>query len=259
MYRRDKGRARGRSDAPCPLSISYLCSSVSSCSSLQTDRQSAGRTGLFLTVEVSQQPEPRGGRWEEAESPQLPHRTASLKPARGRSRPHQPMSTVGSVIFPFFYSETAGGLFIRIWIWILGSGDVSWHAAAGASFIGFVGCVVGAAGESISTPGLKMSPSKPRWWNSRCFGFYVVRLFQSKRGSCVRREHEVVAASDSRAAGQLEPQSAWSNGGYLAAVSAIETGSWDSRLQNDSIKKWQKKKRTWTWTSSRLFELDLEP
>ncbi|GLD48333.1 fatty acyl-CoA reductase 1-like protein, partial [Lates japonicus] len=58
-----------------------------------TDRQSAGPNRAFLTVEVSQQPEPRGGRWEEAESPQLPHRTTSLTAARGRSRPHQPMPT----------------------------------------------------------------------------------------------------------------------------------------------------------------------
>lgn len=81
-----------------------VCSSVSGCSSPQTDRQSAGPDRAFIAVEVSEQPEPRGGRWEEAESPQLPHRTASLKPARGRSRPHQTMSTVRSVsLFNFSY------------------------------------------------------------------------------------------------------------------------------------------------------------
>lgn len=81
-----------------------VCSSVSGCSSPQTDMQSAGPDRAFIAVEVSEQPEPRGGRWEEAESPQLPHRTASLKPARGRSRPHQTMSTVRSVsLFNFSY------------------------------------------------------------------------------------------------------------------------------------------------------------
>ena len=136
----------------------YVCNSVSGCSSPQTDRQSAWPDRAFITVEVSEQPEPRGGRWEEAESPQLPHRTASLKPARGRSRPHQTMSTVRSVRFilflPFIF------LLIRAWWWMWWSGDVSWHAAAGASFTGFVGCVVGGAAGvgSIITPGLKMSP-----------------------------------------------------------------------------------------------------
>lgn len=104
VYRRNKGRADGRGHTPCPLSIAYLCGSLSSCCSLHADRQSAGPNRAFLTVEVSQQPEPRGGRWEEAESPQLPHRTASLTAARGRSHPHQPMSTVGSLFISFFKS-----------------------------------------------------------------------------------------------------------------------------------------------------------
>lgn len=73
----------------------------------QTGRE-AGRlsTGACFTVEVTQQPEPRGGRWEEAESPQLPHRTASLTAARGRSHPHRHMSTVGSILsllFPWLF------------------------------------------------------------------------------------------------------------------------------------------------------------
>lgn len=64
----------------------------------RTARQPFGRfiRGRFLTVEAPQQPEPRGGRWEEAESPQLPHRAAAeRKAARGkRSHPHLTMSTV---------------------------------------------------------------------------------------------------------------------------------------------------------------------
>ncbi|KAI9543116.1 hypothetical protein NQZ68_014047 [Dissostichus eleginoides] len=41
--------------------------------------------------------------------------------------------------------------------------EVSWYAAAGASFCGFVGFVIGAVGEGISTPGLETSPSTYRW------------------------------------------------------------------------------------------------
>lgn len=84
---------------------SRICVTV--CSAELSCRQTASRpgpTGPFLTVEVPQQPEPGGGRWEEAERPQQPHRTAFLKTARGRSRLHQAMSTVWSILIYEFVS-----------------------------------------------------------------------------------------------------------------------------------------------------------
>lgn len=100
-------------------------------------------------MEVHQQPEPRGGRWEEAESPQLLHRH-SLFENRKRTEPPASADVNGMKHFILFYffvcSKTVGGVFIGVLMGILESRNLSWHAAVGASFIGFVGCVVRASG-----------------------------------------------------------------------------------------------------------------
>lgn len=97
-------------------------------------------------MEVPQQPEPRGGRWEEADSPQLLHRH-SLFDNRKRREPPASADVNGMKHFIlFFCSKTVGGVFIGILMVILESRNLSWHTAVGASFIGFVGCVVRASG-----------------------------------------------------------------------------------------------------------------
>lgn len=84
---------------------------------------------------------------------------------------------------------------------ISGSSGVSWHAAAGASFIGSGWLCDERAGLSICSAGREPCCARLSAETHARFCFYVIFLKHGPASRRTRSSHEAVAASDNRAAG----------------------------------------------------------